>query len=184
MNSQDKNSDTELTGFLKSKWGESLTKVKNNNLVKGYEYIDTANTVNAEFHSVLAVIADFAGLPNCVLVWSFTSDKLYQGVVMFTPELSAQAMLKYHSIKDLLVKKYGEGVTYESYDYPYEEGDGHWETAFELGKGKLNTYWIFKDDNTISLQLTAELDVKITYQSDELTSETIEQKNAINSEDL
>ena len=85
---------------------------------------------------------------------------------------------------DKIDGKYTEGKTYEYYDYPYEEGDGHWETAFKLGKGHLSTYWSFDDGNSLSMQMTEDLSFTIKYQSSELIKEAIKKQKDSHNDDL
>ena len=170
--------NTSLDGFLKSNWGQSLAEVKANNSAKGYEYFEGLD-------NILAVRGvDFAGTSDCMIIWMFTSDKLFQGIVSITPDLTAKAMSEYDSMKAKISGKYGEGKTYESYDYPYDEGDGYWETAFKLGKGHLNTFWTFEDGNSLSMELMENLTITIKYQSTELVGERIKQQDAANYDDL
>lgn len=171
--------NTSLDGFLKSNWGQSLDEVKANNSAKGYEYFEGLGD------DMLAVTgADFAGTSDCMIIWMFTSDKLFQGIVSITPDLKAKAMSEYDSMKTKISGKYGEGKTYESYDYPYDKGDGHWETAFKLGKGHLDTFWNFEDGNVLKMELEEDLAIKIVYQSTELVAEKIKQRDAANNDDL
>ena len=170
-----------LDGFLKSKWGSSKAEVIENNSVKGYSYYESEDVSD----DMLVVIdADFAGVSNCLIIWQFTSDKLFQGSVSITPELSAKAMTEYKNMRDKIDGKYTEGKTYEYYDYPYEEGDGHWETAFKLGKGHLSTYWRFDDGNSLSMQMTEDLSFTIKYQSSELIKEAIKKQKDSHNDDL
>lgn len=170
-----------LDGFLKSNWGSSKATVIKNNSIKGYTYFDNETL---DDNMLYATEADFAGVSNCLIVWSFTSDKLFQGVVLIKPELSAKAMKEYDNMRTKIEGKYGEGKTYESYDYPYEKGTEHWETAFSLGKGSLDTYWVFDDGNSLSMKLTEDLYIKVTYQSTELVNEELSKREAVNSDDL
>ena len=171
--------NTSLDGFLKSNWGQSLAEVTANNSAKGYEYFEGLGD------DMLAVTgANFAGTSDCMIIWMFTSDKLFQGIVSITPDLEAKAMSEYDNMKTKISGKYGEGKTYESYDYPYDEGDGHWETAFKLGKGHLDTFWNFEDGNSLSMKLGEDLAIKIVYQSTELVAEKIKQRDAANNDDL
>lgn len=170
-----------LDGFLKSDWGSSKAAVINNNSTKGYNYYEGEGLDN---NMLVAMDADFAGTSDCIIVWLFTSDKLFQGTVTIGPELSAKAMTEYSGMRAKIAGKYGAGETYENYDYPYDEGDGHWETAFKLGKGHLSTYWVFDDENTIGMELTENLNIKITYQSNELVVEEINKRKDANNDDL
>ena len=170
-----------LDGFLKSKWGSSRTEVKENNADKGYLYYDGEGSGE----NVLIVLeADFAGESDCLIIWKFTSDKLFEGTVLISPDLEARAMEQYEEMSSKISGKYGTGETYESYDYPYEKDDGHWETAFRLGKGNLDTYWNFDDGNIISMTLTENLSIKVTYQSSDLVKEAIREQEAAISDDL
>lgn len=170
-----------LDGFLKSNWGSSKAEVKVNNEVKGYNYYEGEGV---DENLLVATGANFAGESNCLIFWKFTSDKLFEGTVIVTPELDAKAMEHYKDIRTKITRKYGTGNTYESYDYPYEQGDGYWETAFRVGKGSLSTYWSFEDNNTISMSLDEDLTIKIKYQSTILVQEAIEKQEAANNDDL
>jgi hypothetical protein len=170
-----------LDGFLKSNWGSSKAVVINNNSTKGYNYYEGEGIGE---NMLIATDADFAGTSGCMIAWFFTSDKLFQGTVLISPELSAKAMTEYSAMRAKIAGKYGAGDTYENYDYPYDEGDGHWETAFKLGKGQLSTYWVFDDENTLGMELTEDLDIKITYQSTELIGEELDKREAANNDDL
>lgn len=170
-----------LDGFLKSNWGTSKATVIKNNSIKGYTYIENEAL---DDNALYATEADFAGVSNCLIAWSFTSDKLFQGIVLITPKLSAKAMTEYDNMRAKIEGKYGEGKTYESYDYPYEKGTKHWETAFKLGKGRLNTYWSFDDGNMLSMTLAEDLTIKVTYQCSKLVKEEISKREATYSDDL
>ena len=170
-----------LDGFLKSNWGSSKAEVKINNAAKGYSYYE-GEALDKD--GLVATGANFAGESDCIIIWKFTSDKLFEGLVLITPELKAKSMEKYKEMRAKISGKYGAGNTYESYDYPYEEGDGNWETAFRVGKGQLSTYWNFDDGNTIGMDLTEDLTIKITYQSTNLVEEAIEKQKAAIYDDL
>ena len=170
-----------LEGFLKSKWGSSTTEVKENNAGKGYLYYDGEG---ADENNLIVLEADFAGESDCLIIWKFTSNKLFEGTVLISPDLKARAMEQYEQMSSKISGKHGTGETYESYDYPYEKGDGHWETAFKLGKGNLSTYWNFDDGNIISMTLTENLSIRVTYQSTDLVSEAVRKQEADNSDDL
>lgn len=170
-----------LDGFLKSNWGSSKAAVINNNSTKDYNYFEGEGIGD---NMLVATDADFAGTSDCMIAWFFTSDKLFQGTVIISPDLSAKAMTEYSDMRAKIAGKYGAGETYENYDYPYDEGDGHWETAFKLGKGHLRTFWSFDDGNSLSMELTEDLAIKITYQSTELVGEELNKREAANNDDL
>lgn len=170
-----------LDGFLKSNWGSSRATVIINNSTKDYNYFEGEGIGD---NMLVATDADFAGTSDCLIAWFFTSDKLFQGTVLITPDLSAKAMTEYSGMRAKIAGKYGAGETYENYDYPYDEGDGHWETAFKLGKGHLRTFWSFDDGNSLSMELTEDLAIKIIYQSSELVGEELNKREAANNDDL
>jgi tetratricopeptide (TPR) repeat protein len=170
--------NTSLDGFFKSNWGQSLAEVKANNSAKGYEYFEGLD-------NILAVRGvDFAGTSDCMIIWMFTSDKLFQGIVSITPDLTANAMSEYDNMKAKISGKYGAGVTISIFDPPYKIGSEHWETAFKLGKGSLSTFWTFEDENKLEMRLMENLTIKITYQSTELFEENIKQQDAAINDDL
>lgn len=172
------NIEGSVTGFMKSVWGSTLQEVEQNNSGKGYVYMDG-------FEDILAVSSvEFAGFDDCTIAWYFTSNQLFQGKVIYTPSLEARAMEEYDSFKSKIDSKYGLGERYEFYDYPYEKGDGHWETAFKIGKGTLFSYWMDNEENIITLKLDEDLNVTLTYQNSSLVEKAVEEKEAAESEDL
>lgn len=167
-----------IDGFMGSAWGMSTSQVKQINADKNYEYSDG-------FKGLVVMGQKFAGFTNCSLIWSFTeSDKLFQGKVLTSADLDAQSMALFDRIADAISRKYGEGARIERYDYPYEKGDGHWITAFSVGKGHLFTYWKDENDNTITMELDEDFYIKVTYQSSELIDVAIAEQNRKNDADL
>jgi hypothetical protein len=167
-----------IDGFMGSDFGMTITQVKAVNADKNYDYLDG-------YEGLVVTKQSFAGFTDCSLIWSFTeSGKLFQGKVLTSPDLEAQAMSLYDKITAAISRKYGEGARLERYDYPYEKGDGHWQTAFRLGKGHLMTYWKDENDNTITVELDEDFYIKVTYQDAKLIEVAIAEQNNKNDEDL
>jgi hypothetical protein len=86
-------------------------------------------------------------------------------------------------MKAVLVKKYGEPTQdFAFFQRPYFEGDGYEEQAIRLGKGHFSCYWTPPKDSkvrgdTLALNLTERLTVKITYESSNWGEEA-ERRNA------
>ena len=167
-----------IDGFMGSDFGMTITQVKAVNADKNYDYPDG-------FKGLVVTNQSFAGFSDCSLIWSFTeSDKLFQGKVLTSPDLEAQAMSLYDKITAAISRKYGDGTRLESYDYPYEKGDGHWQTAFRLGKGHLMTVWKDENDNTITVKLDEDFYIIVTYWDAKLIDVAISEQNNKNDEDL
>jgi hypothetical protein len=105
------------------------------------------------------------------------------GVALFTPKgrltkmivilatADHKAIPTYKEMLVTLKNKYG-GPTHEfrSFDKPYYEGDGFEEQAVRLGKADFSAYWIGgegKYKGTLSVKVTENLAVTITYESPE-----------------
>lgn len=126
------------------------------------------------------------------MIFKFVDDELFEGVVLFTPDLESQLIRMYRSISDDVRMKYGKGRDYETYDYPYEKGDGHELTAIRLGKAQFTTYWGIqsvegtegKEPNTISLEIDPKGYIALTYQDSERIAKAIAQQNSKKIDDL
>ena len=169
--------NTSLDGFFKSNWGQSLAEVKANNSAKGYEYFEGLD-------NILAVRGvDFAGTSDCMIIWMFTSDKLFQGIVSITPDLTANAMSEYDNMKAKISGKYGAGVTI-SISIPHINRKRTLGNSVQIRKGVLEYFLDFEDENKLEMRLMENLTIKITYQSTELFEENIKQQDAAINDDL
>lgn len=89
----------------------------------------------------------------------------------------------YNSLVSQYITKYGTPYNVEeSFDYPYEEGDGHEMTALKLNK--CNYLTTFKIDNgNIIIKLTEDASIEIIYRDSENTTlGEIEKDNKIQSD--
>ena len=84
--------------------------------------------------------------------------------------MESQTIEKYEKIREELNQKYYiTDKIIEEYKYPYEAGDGHTETAIEMGKAEFMTIWQFKCltnnefNNSIILSITNKLKVILIY---------------------
>lgn len=110
----------------------------------------------------------------------FTSDKLYQGLVLIIPELEAKTVEIYEEVVTELSKKYGPGNSFKNFKSPYEEGDGFDIQAIKLGKADFNTFWTKHAQGTINAYVSETLLVGIKYQDKELIKEVIKAQSTKN----
>jgi len=126
------------------------------------------------------------------MIFKFVDDELFEGIVLFTPDLKSQLIRMYRSISDDVSMKYGKGQDYETYDYPYEKGDGHELTAIRLGKAQFTTFWGMKtmegtdgkEPNTISLEIRPKGYIALTYQDSARVDKVIARQNSEKMEEL
>ena len=115
----------------------------------------------------------FGGREAKYVFFKFFDDKLFEGRVVFKHDLYSRTLDLYNEIKNDVSLKYGIGRSFESYDYPYEKGDGHWETALKLGKADISTFWSDGDLVTISLEIYEDFSIDLTYQDNDLVGQAV-----------
>ena len=122
----------------------------------------------------------FAGRKCLFSVFKLHKNQVWEIAIVIDCPLSADLVDKYKEMKKEINEKYFISESdYESYKYPYEKGDGHTETAISIGKASFSCYWVFKKQS-ITLEITKNMNIMITYQDTKLTEEAvnaIEEKN-------
>jgi hypothetical protein len=110
-------------------------------------------------------------------IWAFQytdSNELHTICVFTEPENESGIYDLYESVVKDLSTKYGDPTdVIETWKYPYEQKDKytHGTTALRTGKATMMTYWQSINpksngdvNNTILVEITTTLDVKVTYQ--------------------
>lgn len=146
-------------------WGSSRTDVQNTLIEKGYTFDKEVGESDLMFRGSIsneraAVRAFFDPDGHLVKI----------GVFLITADEDAEPT--YRSTIEQLHGKYGEpDLTLRRFDAPYEEGDGHEETAIKDGKGHVAACWAHGEKVTddpqdaLCASITSELTVSISYES-------------------
>jgi hypothetical protein len=177
-----------LEGFLGVKFGSTIEEATKILSAKpGFK-------VNREFSKpdILAFTdAPFAGRKSFLICLAFVNNKFHTGFAIIAPNLESQLIELYNGIKEELNEKYFKTTSdFKSFKYPYEDGDGHEETAIKLGKASFSSFWNFKnpkgtndENNIISLEITESMKVKLTYQDGILIHEQVDKAKKKNFQD-
>ncbi len=169
--------DKELTGFWGINWKTSRGEAKKIISNKG-DYILSEETAD------YLVYKGIFGGSDAIIALYFFENQFYQGIVDY-PYEENRALIKYKSIKDQIMKKYGEPTkVVERFQKPYYKGDGFEEQALQLNKGIYMSSWSFADDNTISIVISNKLETLLVYESTELSEQNKKIENEKNLEDF
>ena len=147
--------------FADIPWGSTAETVKNMMAAQRLEFVRADSDGDYAFKGTLA------GYP--ALVWALMADgKLVKVAVhLATPDHKAREAFK--SMKQTLTVKYGlPSADYESYETPYQDGDGFEDQAIRLGKGHFLSVWTTvtgADTSNLGLQISETLTVVISYES-------------------
>jgi len=160
---------------LKSFWGMPFGSSKDFVIRTMKEKGIVLKEVVAGNKVTLNTVADitFSNKTVFVLYLNFINNKFYEALLLYpteTPNIKDDFKKLVRNINE----KYFDAEEYENYKYPYKKGDEHEESAISLGYGELNAFWIFKNDNAISLEtLKVERNnyLKLTYQDSKLLKE-------------
>lgn len=131
-----------------------------------------------------------------LVIFQFSdSDQLHTVMIFVDPSTCPKVFSLYDDIVETLTERYhSPNKNYENYSYPYSRSDKYTygETMVKSGKASLGSLWSFdnrntpgdpEDDNNISVFVTQECSVKITYQEGVIIDEVIAKKKAKESKD-
>jgi hypothetical protein len=169
----------ELTGCMGINFGDPKHRVKEVKNQKGgfVAYKDNPG-------ALLYTNGSFAGHDAVGAVFRFYDNRMHTAVILLVVDQKPMVMSFYRNILSELTEKYG--VTPEkihTFKRPYYEGDGYEHNAISLGYAELFAVFRFNNDNAISVEVTKDLSLKITYQNHELASKEIDQNKQKNSND-
>lgn len=174
-----------LDGFLGIPFGSSIKEVT----VKIEERQGVLDIENSDNDSLIFNNVTFAGYKTELLLILFHEEEFAKALIYIKPKLESQVIGTYKSICDGLSDKYYiTDKDFETYDYPYEENDGHTETGISLGKIDFSSFWNFSnsgnEDDYISVIITEDLEILITYENGYLAKLMSEKIKNINSADF
>lgn len=164
-----------ITGLLGIPFGSSVEKVKQVMTNKGAKR-------DLKSKQLLFTNVKFGAYSDCLVIFSFVNNKLYQGIISLPSGSEGSTIDRYDLAVSELSKKYGEGESYKSFKYPYEEGDGHELTAIQLEKAEFTTYWII-GDQALSSYISKDLYIFIKYQDTKLFREASQIRDTKNLSD-
>lgn len=177
--------DFKINGFLNISFGENkestIEKIKERNGIP-----DSQNSTN---ESLIFDNLKFAGRETTFTAFHFVNDKFCRAMVFLKANLESRTIDLYKQIKDEITEKYYiTNQDYENYEYPYEQNDGHTETAISLGKASFSSFWKFKNsqgqqDDYISLKIDENFHVIVIYENGELMEKYENNKNQNNYQD-
>jgi hypothetical protein len=174
-----------LNGFLGVEFGSSIetTKEKLQDRFGGNLNVNSSDS-DYLFYDLIT----FGGRQSEYLLLSFLDDKFAKATVMIKPKLESKIIETYKAIKKEINEKYFISLKdYELYDYPYEKNDGHTESGISLGKVTFSTYWNFQnsdlEEDCIAVEITEDLEIRISYENSDLITQIINRHNQKNSLD-
>lgn len=148
---------TELTGALGLTFGMNKDSVISVMQTKGVTPYETKDNL-LSFKDV-PIGTKTADRVYCYLVTdpTKTSNKILHTMkVVFVSDLEAHTQSLYDEIKSILETKYGKAdKSYRTFQSPYTDGDGYEMQAVRVGKASISSYWNFKYENTVSIELNA-----------------------------
>lgn len=132
---------------------------------KGFSMVKTY-----EDGTAAAMSGNFAERPSTLYIIGTKKSHFVQGIIVdFDEDYNKWQTIKnaYKNMVEQYITKYGTPYDVdESFDYPYEEGDGHEMTALRLNKCNYRT--TFKlDKGSIVIKLTEKASIQIIYRDSE-----------------
>jgi len=173
-----------LDGFWGIKFGSSSSVVISEMAKKGYSKKTVGDDNSIKYYNV-----SFAGRKAELVVFYFFNGKFYSGSLLFKTELDSETYKYYTLLKNDLNNKYfTTSRDVEDYKYPYDKGDGHWETALKLGKLDLRSIWNFNtggnEFNSITLVVLPSFYIGLVYTDGALNKEANYEKESKEASDL
>ncbi len=107
-----------------------------------------------------------SGRPAVHTVFYTSRNKFRQGLAYFKPSSKTETSALFTQMVEEISDIYGHGELQKS--FPSEEIKELELKAIEAGKGTVNCIWKSNTDNVISLEITDDLLVKLTYQDGSL----------------
>jgi hypothetical protein len=168
-------SEMNLTGALGLAFGMNSASTKPIMTNKGGEFYKESTK------SIIYTKVPIGTKTADMVILQFVNDKLHTVKAVFFVEVEAKTQGLYDELQTTLTNKYGKPESYRHFDGAYSDGDGYEMQAIREGHGSIDSYWNFKDNNTISLEISNlkyDMHVAITYQDSKLIKEAIAKDDA------
>jgi hypothetical protein len=181
-----------MTSVLGIELGSKRQEVKN--------YLVTKQP-QAKVYSQTDISVSYEGIKwgefeTLLTIFQFSDDDRLHTVMIFVDPSSCSKIFRlYDDVVEILTERYYKpNKTYENYSYPYSKSDKYTygETMVKSGKTSIGSLWSFdsrntpsdpEDDNNITVVVTQECSVKVTYQDGVIIDEVIAKKKAKESKD-
>ena len=108
----------------------------------------------------------------------FVNNKAYMAVYVFSPDVEAKVIADYRDLVNDITGYYGIGAETKNYTYPYAPNDDNTLLGLSAGKIDFHTIWYDNNKNSIKVNITTDMVVHLTYQSDKLMNEFIDRQKA------
>ena len=107
----------------------------------------------------------------------FATDGGAQKVIVVLATPDSEARSAYRDIRESLIEKYGQpNHTFETYSRPYFKGDGYEDTAIKVGKLSISTYWLAGASAALSIAITKQLSLILSYEGPQWGEEVARRK--------
>lgn len=169
---------SKVDGFFGIGFATSIEEVTKTMSIKNAK-IDTKNE-----ELIIYEGTEFGGRKSVFVSFEFYENKLCGGMAMFNSDLKSGTIPLYNSLVKDITDKYGDGLSKEEYDYPYEKGDGHTITAISIGSARFNTHWPNLEGGSISVIVTKDHNIGIIYKDKLLTFFKEKEEKSKNSKDF
>jgi|TARA_B100001971_G_scaffold183189_1_gene180991 hypothetical protein len=167
--------------FRKTKWGDSVEKVKSSETATIVPEINDPN--------ILGFAGSVAGLEG-LIGYYFVNGKLWKGAYIFSETHSNTNMFitDYNSIKDILIEKYGEPIKDNVNWLNDLYADDTSEYGFAVSLGHLNFYCSWEiGDTKIQMVLSGEnydISHRLEYHNESLKKLAIEEQKKASKSDF
>ena len=167
------------TGLLNIEFGETQENAESKMINRGFTLISKLDKDKIEFSG------KFSGRDSTIIL-EFYEDQFCCAFVLYEPDLN-KTIDTFDKIVSDFKKVYGEpNIKKREFKYPYEEGDGHEETAIALNKTDIYCFWSFSNDNRImvSIGYSKEPFIGVVYVNNPLYEKAKGEEEATNLSDL
>jgi hypothetical protein len=163
-----------IDGFQGIKFGSSKITVLTAMKAKGYKFDKTNSTATMLAFSNVKLASHTA---DAFLV-KFINDKAFESDYLFNPDVEAKVIADYDELAGRIAEIYGQGQVTKTYNNPYKEDDGETLLGLSAGKIDFHTVWFADNKNSISIAITTDMIVRVTYQDYLLTEQAIQAQKA------
>lgn len=165
-------SQTPLNPPLGLKFGSTPDEVKKEVSSKGtYKTIETAT-----YGKLLTFDDVIVGSTTAQSVmFKFVNNKLFAVTLIYIVENINELQAKYDNLSEIITSKYGQGHSFRTFRYPYDDTADDFAAAVRGGYADISTFWskMFTGEDGIILELKR-YGVTMEYQSGALMSEALE----------
>jgi hypothetical protein len=139
---------------------------------------------------------NWAGFGVTLWVFAFTDEnKLHTITILLDQDYEDNIFTTFKDVITSITNKYGKPVdTFENWKYPYDSNDkdSYGVSAIKLNKLYVMTYWRFPsntpeskdDDNTLLVEITTSVKVRVRYQDGLLIDDVVEKQKSKNEGDM